>query len=174
MTAYPVADSVAVNNLPLLSGALSTTGSVSVNNVVQVAGTVTVEGISLSASFPSAMTVSQGPGSPDNPWYLTLTSSLPVVSEPRTYVDSSVTVYTASVINTTFLSSDRARHGAAFTNDESSAASVFLKLGANASTGSYTTKLKPGSYYEVPFTYAGRIDGVWDGGPGTLLVTEVR
>lgn len=172
MTAYLVADSVAVNNLPLLSGSVLTTGSVSINNVVTVAGTVTVAGISLSASFPAAMTVSQGAGSPDNPWWIT--GSFPTVSQPQSFVDSTVSVFTASVINTTFLSLDKTRHGATFMNDDGSSANVFLKLGAGASTGSYTTKLKPGSYYEVPFTYAGRIDGVWDGGPGTLLVTEIR
>ena len=59
-----------------------------------------------------------------------------------------------------------------FTNDDWSSGSLYLKFGPGASTGSYSVKVRPGILYELPCTYTGEIDGVWDDTIGTLFVTE--
>jgi hypothetical protein len=96
-----------------------------------------------------------------------------VVSSPAPATAPNITVFTGSTVSTTFLAANPARMGAIFTNDECSSGSIYLKFGAVASTGSYTVKLKQGAYYEVPFRYIGRIDGIWNTSSGTLFVTEL-
>lgn len=61
--------------------------------------------------------------------------------------------------STTLLASNANRIGASIYND--STVILYLKLGATASTTSFTTKLRPEDYYEVPFGYTGIIDGIW-------------
>jgi hypothetical protein len=87
-------------------------------------------------------------------------------------VNSNVTSVPASVSSVTLLDSNIARKGAIFYNNSS--ASLYLKLGAVASTSSFTTKLGPGGYYQVPSpVYTGVIDGIWDAANGSVLVTEI-
>jgi hypothetical protein len=50
---------------------------------------------------------------------------------------------------------------------------MYLKLGATASATSFTTKMNPGAYYEVPFGYTGAIDGIWDTATGNARITEL-
>jgi hypothetical protein len=56
---------------------------------------------------------------------------------------------------------------------------LFLKLGAVASitagVESFTTRLLPNAYYEVPFGYTGIVEGIWDAADanGEALVTEL-
>lgn len=61
--------------------------------------------------------------------------------------------------STTLLAANTARKGATIWND--STAILYLKLGATASTTSFTVKLNQDDYYEVPFGYTGIIDGIW-------------
>lgn len=74
--------------------------------------------------------------------------------------------------STTLLSSNAARLGASITNDSSIA--LYIKLGTTASTTDYTVRLVQYAYYEVPFGYTGRIDGIWasDPGDGAARITE--
>lgn len=90
---------------------------------------------------------------------------------------SAVTRVATAIINTTLLALNANRIGAAFYNN--STANLFLKLGATASIGagteSYTVRLVPNAYYEVPFGYTGIIDGIWDAADATgeVVVTEL-
>lgn len=78
----------------------------------------------------------------------------------------------ASASNVTVLAANSARMGASITND--STALLYLKLGATASTTSYTVKMAAGAMYEVPFGYTGVIDGIWASATGNARVTELE
>lgn len=62
--------------------------------------------------------------------------------------------------STTLLASNASRLGATFFNDSTS--TLYLKCAATASATSFTAKLDPGGYYELPQpAYTGIIDGIW-------------
>lgn len=52
---------------------------------------------------------------------------------------------------------------------------AYVKLGATASTTSFSYKLAPGQTLELPFpVYTGAIDAIWDSSPtGSMRVTEI-
>jgi hypothetical protein len=79
----------------------------------------------------------------------------------------------SSATNVTLLASNSARKGAAIYND--STQNLYLKLGATASTSSFTVLLVAGAYYELPTTsvYTGIIDGIWASANGSARVTEL-
>jgi hypothetical protein len=90
---------------------------------------------------------------------------------------SAVTQVGDSASSGTLLALNANRLGASIYND--STAILRLKLGATASTSSFTVALAGngsgvGGYYEVPANYTGVIDGIWasDAG-GNALVTEL-
>lgn len=61
-----------------------------------------------------------------------------------------------------------------FTVYNDSSANLFLLLGAGASLASFTVRLVPDAYYEVPFGYSGVVTGIWDAaGAGAALVDEL-
>jgi len=76
--------------------------------------------------------------------------------------------------NVTLLAANAARLGATIFN-ETVSSNLLLKLGVTASTTSYTVKLTPGAYYEVPYRYTGQIDGIWDvaDAGGSARITEL-
>jgi hypothetical protein len=76
----------------------------------------------------------------------------------------------SSASTTTILSANTGRVGMCLHND--STAVLYLKCGATASTSSYTVKIPADSYYEMPFNYTGRIDGIWASANGNARVTE--
>lgn len=73
--------------------------------------------------------------------------------------------------STSVLASNTSRLGATFYNEGSS--DCYLKLGATASTTSYSVKISSGGYYELPFRYTGAIDGITSTGTAQLRVTEL-
>jgi hypothetical protein len=84
---------------------------------------------------------------------------------------STLTNVSTSTTSVQLLAANAGRLGAAVYND--SAVVLYLKLGTTASSTSYTVAMAAGSYYEVPFSYNGRIDGVLASGTGTARVTEL-
>jgi len=82
-----------------------------------------------------------------------------------------VTSTAGSASNATLLAANIHRVGATVYND--STAALYVKLGATASTSSFTIKLNQGDYYEVPFSYQGIIDGIWASATGNARVTEL-
>lgn len=84
---------------------------------------------------------------------------------------TAVTSVAGSGSNVTLLAANANRMGATVFND--STVSLFLKLGATASASSFTARLFPQSYYEVPFEYAGIIDGIWESATGNARITEL-
>ena len=78
---------------------------------------------------------------------------------------------TASSIS--LLASNTSRLGATFFNDSTS--TLYLKLGTTASTTSFTTKIDPDGYWELPApAYTGAIDGIWSAdASGAARITEL-
>lgn len=85
---------------------------------------------------------------------------------------SNDTSVAASATNVTLLSSNTNRLGASVWND-STTATLYLKLGTTASTSSYTVQVFPSGYYEVPFGYTGQIDGIWSAAVGNARISEL-
>lgn len=110
----------------------------------------------------------------------TMANSTPVViasdqtSLSTTEIKSGTTAITSvvgSTSNTIVLAANTSRLGATIFNGANK--NMYLKLGATASTSSYTVVLSKDSYYEVPFSYTGTVDAVWATGvSGSALVTE--
>lgn len=84
---------------------------------------------------------------------------------------SAVTSVASSATNVTILALNAQRRGATIYNDSS--AILYLKLGATASTSSFTVKMQAESYYEVPAQYTGIIDGLWASATGSARITEI-
>ncbi len=105
----------------------------------------------------------------------TMANAVPVViASDQTPIRSSTGSHTdvaSSATNVTILASNVNRLGATIFND--STKTLYLKLGATASTTSYTLKLGPDGYFEVPFGYTGIIDGIWSAANGNARVTEL-
>lgn len=99
---------------------------------------------------------------------VTNTAAIPV---KHVAASSALTNVAASATNVTLLASNANRLGATLYNDSTD--TLTLKLGATASSTSFTTKVKPDGYYEVPFGYTGIIDGLWSGTNGSARVTEI-
>jgi hypothetical protein len=84
---------------------------------------------------------------------------------------SSVTNVAASTVNVTLLAANPARIGGAIYNDSVNV--MYLKLGATASTTSYTVQLGRRDYYELPSGYTGQVDALWSASAGTARITEL-
>jgi hypothetical protein len=96
-----------------------------------------------------------------------------VLSLPRagTPSQSSVANSTSSV---SLLASNANRLGATIFNDDtaSTGATLKVKLGATASSTSFTVEIAPRGYYEVPYGYTGAIDGIASAATGNARITE--
>jgi hypothetical protein len=77
----------------------------------------------------------------------------------------------SSASSVTLLASNANRLGATIHND--SIEIMYVKFGTTASATSYTVKMVADAYYEVPFGYTGRIDGIWASADGNARVTEL-
>lgn len=99
-------------------------------------------------------------------------ASLPVTSTAPTASTATETSVSASASSVTLLASNPARQGAVFYND--SQATCNLKLGATASSTSYTVAILAGGYFELPSgaVYTGRVDAIWTAANGAMRITE--
>lgn len=84
------------------------------------------------------------------------------------------TTIPASVVPAVYLAANPARLGAMINND-SAGRFLYIKLGGGVSGVSYSVRLGPHSYFELPFpAYTGVIEGVWAAGLGGFAtVTEL-
>lgn len=83
---------------------------------------------------------------------------------------NTVTTVASSITNVTILAANPNRLGATVYNDSTSI--FYLKLGATASTTSYTVQMGSKTYYELPYGWTGQIDGVWASANGSARVGE--
>jgi len=86
---------------------------------------------------------------------------------------SSITSVANSVTSVNLLATNTSRRMATFYNDDASA-SVYLKLGATASSSSFTIKIPPAGYYELPNpVYTGVIDAIATAATGSMRISEL-
>jgi hypothetical protein len=79
--------------------------------------------------------------------------------QPAAAATATLTNVGASATSVQLLAANPARKGATCYND--SAAELYLKLGTTASATSFTVRLGPFAYFEIPFGFTGRVDGIW-------------
>lgn len=106
----------------------------------------------------------------------TVTQPISIAATVTTKETRSSTGTTTSVLDSavsaTLLASNANRLGASIYND--STVALYLKLGATASTTSFTVKLDADDYYEAPAHYTGIIDGIWaSDAAGAARITEL-
>lgn len=95
-----------------------------------------------------------------------------ITANPERVSTSTLSNVSASASSVSLLASTSGRKGAMFFNDSTSPA--YLKLGATASTTSFTVKMFAYSYYELPMpVYTGAIDAIWDSATGSMRITEL-
>ena len=85
--------------------------------------------------------------------------------------NAAVTSTASSASSVTLLSERRGRVGFSVYNDSTQV--LYVKYGATASTSSYTVQVIAGGFFEDPFQYSGRVDGIWASANGNARVTEV-
>lgn len=100
----------------------------------------------------------------------------PILTDPQGRLTnpttgSNVTSIAASVSNQTALFPNNQRVGAIFFNEGNGTA--YLKFGITATLTNYTLKMGTQAYYELPYTYQGRIDVIFDKAVGNLRITEL-
>jgi hypothetical protein len=76
-----------------------------------------------------------------------------------------------SATSVTLLSANSSRRGAVINND--STATLYVKMGATASTTSYSYKMLTDDILEIPYGYTGVIDGIWASATGNARITEL-
>lgn len=160
----PISGSVSISNFPVtqpvsltsttITGSVAVTGPLTDTQIratpLPVSGTVAV------SNFPATQPVS-------------------IASAINTNIASAASAAISSVAssasNINLLASNANRKMAAIYND--STATLYVKLGATASTSSYTVQLISGAYYELPVpAYSGQIDGIWATANGNARITE--
>lgn len=88
------------------------------------------------------------------------------------YTTSEVTSVPAQTSSVSFLKENSHRAGAIVHND--STATLFLKLGEEASATSYSARIVANGSYELTLPYPGPIDGCWASGTsGAARITEL-
>lgn len=179
-TAIPVTDN---------GGSITVDGTVAATqsgtwNITNVTGTVSLP---TGAATESTLSTLNGKVTACNTGAVTISTALPagtnnigdvdVASLPpvvaTTYSTSSVTSVVSAAVSTSILASNANRRMAILFNDCDKA--VYVKLGATASTTSFSYKLSPAQTLELPIPlYTGAIDAIWDATPtGSMRVTEI-
>jgi hypothetical protein len=169
-----------VRNIPsgtqAVSGTVTVTQATGSNLNAVVSGTVTANigttnGLALDATLTARLnTLGQKTSANSAPVVLASDQpAIPVTTDTST--TSAITSVAASITTVTLLALNTLRKGATFYNDSSSF--LYLKLGATASTTSFTVKIAPSGYYEVPSSYTGVIDGIWVSAVGSARITQL-
>ena len=93
--------------------------------------------------------------------------------QPVTAATGTASNVSGSASSVTLLAANASRVGAMIFNDAANV--LYVKLGATASTTSYTVQLAASAYYELPSSpiYTGVIDGIWSASGGAARVTEL-
>jgi hypothetical protein len=153
-------------------------------NITNISGTISLP---TGAATESTLSTLNGKVTACNTGAVTISTALPVgnnnigdvdiASLPSvvaaTYSTSSITSVVSAAVSTSILASNANRRMAIMTNDTDK--NVYVKLGATASTTSFSYKLTPGQTLELPIPmYTGVIDAIWDASPtGSMRVTEI-
>jgi hypothetical protein len=82
-------------------------------------------------------------------------------------------IYVPSSVTSVTLSDPRMSRPWVAVYNNSATATLFISLSSTAATNSFTCKVAPQGYYEVPARYTGPVSGVWSAADGAALVTEL-
>ena len=94
----------------------------------------------------------------------------PVVITPVSSATVNATSVAASITSVSLLAVNANRKSASITNN--STATLYVELGATASSSAFTVALGTGDMYELPIAYTGAISGIWTAADGNALVRE--
>jgi len=179
-TAIPVTDN---------GGSLTVDGTVAATqsgtwNINNVSGTISLP---TGAATETTLSTLNGKVTACNTGAVTISTALPagtnnigdvdVLTLPdvalKNYSTSAVTSVVSAATSTSVLASNANRRMAIMVNDTDR--NTYVKLGATASTTSFSYKLSPGQILELPIPiYTGAIDAIWDASPtGSMRVTEI-
>lgn len=78
----------------------------------------------------------------------------------------------ASATAVTIIAANNSRVGATIYNDSTVALYLLLSADTSVSTSNFTVKLQADDYYEVPFGYYGKIEGLWASATGNARTME--
>ncbi len=153
-------------------------------NITNVSGTISLPS---GAATESTLSALNGKVTSCNTGAVTVSTALPagtnnigdvdIASLPAvvaaTYSTSTVTSVTSAATSTSILATNANRRMAILVNDSDK--NAYVKLGATASTTSFSYKLTPGQTLELPIPlYTGAIDAIWESSPtGSMRVTEL-
>jgi hypothetical protein len=167
-SALPVSGTVTANQ----GGAWTVTANAGTGTFT-VGGTVAVSSVSGTVAISAAqLPATLGQKTAALSLAVVLASDQPALpTQPAGAATATTSNVAASATSVQLLAANAARKGATCYND--SAADCYLKLGTTASATSFTVKLGPFAYYEIPFGYTGRVDGVWSSAAGAARVTEL-
>lgn len=146
-------------------------------NINNITGTVSLPtGAATEATLATRLADSTFTGRINTQGQKAMSASTPVViasdQSPLVATSSSVTTFNATTTNATVLAANPSRKGASFYNDGGGV--IYLKLGATASSTSYTVRMPDNTFYELPYpVYTGTIDAVSQAGTRSLRVTEL-
>jgi hypothetical protein len=153
-------------------------------NITNVSGTISLP---TNAATESTLSTLNGKVTACNTGAVAISTALPagtnnigdvdVLTLPdvalKNYSTSAVTNVVSAATSTSILASNANRRMAIMVNDTDR--NTYVKLGATASTTSFSYKLSPGQILELPIPiYTGAIDAIWDASPtGSMRVTEI-
>ena len=153
-------------------------------NITNVSGTISLP---TGAATETTLSTLNGKVTACNTGAVTISTALPagtnnigdidVLTLPdvaiKNYSTSAVTSVVSAAVSTSILASNANRRMAIMVNDTDR--NTYVKLGATASTTSFSYKLSPGQILELPIPiYTGAIDAIWDATPtGSMRVTEI-
>lgn len=82
-----------------------------------------------------------------------------------------LTSVASTIVDTALLVANANRKGMSIYND--GAANLHVALGNAVTLTSFTVKLAPNDYYELPFKYTGAVRGIWGAASGSARITEL-
>jgi hypothetical protein len=157
------------------SGTVTTVSTVT--NLSQMAGAAISMGTGVRGAGVQRVTIATDdvvPASQSGTWTVqpgNTANTTPWLVKERTATTPGQTSPSVTTSSTSILASNANRVGGTIYNE--GAAICYMKLGATASTTSYTLQIASGGYYEIPFSYTGAIDGITSAGTAQLRVTEL-
>lgn len=137
----------------------------STSNPLFVSGAVTVAG-TVTANVTGTVGLDRG-DSTSNPLFVS--GAITTTFDPST--SATVTEVSSSATTVTLQAANGSRRGLLVFNE--STKNLYVKLGAGATSTSFSVKLSARGYFEVPGNYTGIVTGVWDAANGSAWVTEI-
>jgi len=94
-----------------------------------------------------------------------------LVTQLRSASSGTITNVSSSVTSVQLIAANTARIGAVIFNDSTSV--CFVKFGIAAGPTNFTYRLTTNAVLEIPWSYTGRIDGIWTTANGNARITEL-